>query len=211
MRRFGRWMAVAAAVLAAGCGGDRTDGGISPTGPMLLVGPTATVVVNCPTQMEPGQTGTCVAYGYDSNGTFTNSNVSSWTSSNTGKVTITSGGAVTAVSPGASTITAVIDGISGNKSITVIDPTPVVTIYGPSSIRPNTTCEWYANVSVVTPGYTADWSGGTTIYEDEYSYLARKTTTGSFYVTLTVTDDDGRTATASKYVNVSSSAPACLL
>lgn len=210
MRRFGRWTAtVAAAVLAAGCGGDRTDGGISPTGPVLLV--TSRVTVSCPTQMVPGQTGTCTAFGYDSYGTFTNSNVSSWSSSNTGKVTITSGGGVTAVSPGTSTITAVIDGVSGTASITVIDPTPVVTIYGPSSIRPNTTCEWYANVSVVTPGYTADWSGGTTIYEDASSYLARKSTTGSFYVTITVTDDDGRTATASRYVGVSSNAPACLL
>ena len=209
MRRFGRWITTAAVVLAAGCGGDGMGGGISPTGPVLLV--TSRVTVSCPAQMVPGQTGTCVAHGYDSYGTFTNSNVSSWSSSNTSKVTITSGGAVTAVSPGTSTITAVIDGVSGTASITVIDPTPVVTISGPSSIRPNTTCEWYANVSVVTPGYTADWSGGTTVYEDQSTYLARKSTTGSFTVTITVTDDDGRTATAYKSVSVSSNAPACLL
>jgi hypothetical protein len=210
MRRFGRWMAtVVVAVLAAGCGGDGADGGISPTGPMLTV--TASVMVSCPTQMLPGQAGTCTAYGYDSYGTFTNSNVTSWTSSNTSKVTITSGGGVTAVSPGTSTITAVVDGVSGTRSITVIDPTPSVTIFGPSSIRPNTTCEWAANVSVVTPGYTADWSGGTTIYEDAYSYMARKSTSGSFYVSITVTDDDGRTGSASRLVSVSSSAPACLL
>ncbi len=213
MRRLERWMAtVAAAVLAAGCGGDLADGGISPTGPMLLVGPTATVTVSCPTQMEEGTSGTCTAYGYDSNGSYTNSSVSSWSSSNTSVATVSSTGGISAVSAGSVTITAVIDGVSGSTSVSVVNPPPplTVSISGPGSIRPNTTCEWIGSASGGTPGYTYDWSGGSTIYEDGGEiYLARGS--GSFTVSVTVTDAAGRTASASKSVSVSNNAPACLV
>lgn len=213
MRRLGRWAAtVAAAVLAAGCGGDGTDGGISPTGPMLLVGPTVTVSVSCPSQMETGTSATCTAFGYDSNNSFTSSTVSSWSSSNTSRATISSSGGISAVTAGSVTITAVIDGVSGSTSVLVVNPPPplTVSISGPTSIRPNTTCEWMGSASGGTPGYTYDWSGGTTIYEDGGEiYLARGS--ASFSVSVIVTDAAGRTASASKSVNVSSNAPACLL
>ena len=144
MRSFAKWMAaIAVAVTAVGCGGDRADGGISPTGPTLLVGPTASVTVNCPTQMETGTSATCTAYGYDSNSSYTNSNVSSWSSSNTSVATITSGGVISAVGVGTTTITAVIDGISGTRGVTVVSPTPPsVSMYGASSVRPNTQSYW---------------------------------------------------------------------
>lgn len=213
MRCLERWMAtVAAAVLAAGCGADRTDGGISPTGPMLLVGPTTTVTVSCPAQMERDTSGTCTAYGYDSNGSFTSSTVSSWSSGNTSRATINTSGGISAVGAGSVTITAVIDGVSGSTSVLVVNPPPplTVSINGPTSVRPNTTCEWMGSASGGTPWYTFDWSGGTTIYEDGgESYLARGS--GSFTVSVTVTDAAGRTASASKSVSVSNNAPACLV
>ncbi|HEX2080669.1 MAG TPA: hypothetical protein VHG08_23395 [Longimicrobium sp.] len=80
---------------------------------------------------------------------------------------------------------------------------------GPSTIQPNKTCEWLAAASGGTAPYTWDWSGGTTIYEDEGYYLARSSS--SFYVTVQVTDAAGSTASASRYVGVSSTAPTCIL
>jgi hypothetical protein len=205
-----RVLALAVAVLTGACG-DPSDGGIGPTGPMLLIGPTVTVTVSCPAQMETGTSGTCTAFGYDGNGSFTSSSVSSWSSSHPSRATISSTGSISAVSAGSVTITAVIDGVPGSTSVSVVNPPPplTVSISGPASIRPNTTCEWIAWASGGTPGYTYDWSGGTTIYEGGESYLARGS--GSFYVSVTVTDAAGHTASASTYVSVSTKATTCPL
>lgn len=210
MQGISRWLAAVALVAVAGCD-DKAGNGLSPTEPLLLVGPTASVSVSCPTQMETGTSGTCTAYGYDSNGTFTNSNVSSWSSSNTGVATISSAGQISAVAAGSATITAVIDGVAGSTSVTVVNPsvTPLsVTINGPSQIRPNTQCGWWASVSGGTPSYSYSWSGGTgTAYD--YEYYAQSS--GAFYVTVQVTDSNGQVKTVSKYVTVSKTAPICPL
>lgn len=209
MRRFGQWMATVAAVLAAGCGGDGADGGISPTGPSLLVGPTVTVTVSCPTQMETGTSGSCTAYGYDGNGSFTNSSVSSWSSSNTSVATISSGGGISASTAGSTTITAVIDGVSGTKSVTVVNPPPPlkVTLYGPGTIRSNSTCYWWTSVSGGTAPYTYYWYGGSSSWRTDSDFNA--SATGSFYLDVKVTDANGNVAWGSKYVTVSSNAGAC--
>lgn len=206
--RFGRWIsALGMAVLAAGCG-DVGEGGISPTGPMLLVGPTTTVSVSCPTQMETGTSGTCTAYGYDGNGSFTNSNVTSWSSSNTGVATI-SGGSISAVAAGSTTISAVIDGITGSTSVTVVNPPPpmTVTIYGPGTIRPNSTCYWWANVSGGTAPYTYYWYGGVSSWRTDYEFFAYATR--SFWLDVKVTDANGNVAWGSRYINVTSNTGAC--
>lgn len=212
MRRLGSWMmAAAVAVTAAGCGGDRTDGGISPTGPMLLVGPTATVTVNCPNQMETGTSATCTAYGYDSNGSYTNSSVSSWSSSNTSVATITSGGVISAVAAGTTTITAVIDGISGTRSATVVNPVPLsATLYGPSSVKPNTQCYWWVTPSGGTGSYSYSWSGGSGGQSWGSDYYTYSPSSGSFTVSVTVTSGLSQ-VTRSKTVTVSSSAGICPL
>jgi hypothetical protein len=210
MQGISKWVTAMAIMAVAGCG-DKAGNGLSPTEPLLLVGPTASVSVSCPTQMETGTSGTCDAYGYDSNGTYTNSNESSWSSSNTGVATITSTGQISAVGAGTATITAVIDGVAGSTTVTVVNPssTPLsVTIDGPTHIRPNTQCAWWASASGGTPGYTYSWSGGTGSAYD-YEYYAQSSS--SFYVTVQVTDSNGQVKTVSKYVKVSTSAPLCAL
>src|SRR5215213_3738902 len=114
MKRFATWLA--AAVVAAGCGGDGAgNGGIGPTGP-LFVGNTVSVTVNCTTPLQMGQSGSCSAYGYDSNGLYTSSYSSSWSSSNTSVATVFAG-VLTVVGPGTTTIAAVVDGITGSTSV----------------------------------------------------------------------------------------------
>lgn len=202
-----KWIAAAVVAALAACGGEGgSRSGLTPTAPRLDVGPTTHVTVACPTQMDNGTSGTCTAFGYDANNLFTNSNVSSWSSSNTGVITITSGGAVTAVGAGTSTITAVIDGVSGTTSISV--PAPMtVTIGGPSRIKPNTTCYWWANVSGGTAPYTYSWSGGTMVSVSDADYWAKSA--ASFSLGVTVTDSNSHSVFVSKSVTVSSTAAAC--
>jgi hypothetical protein len=210
MRRYGKWMAAVVLVAAAGCGERGSGGAITPAGPSF-VGQTASVTVNCPTQMETGTSGTCTAYGYDSNGSYTNSNVTSWSSSNTSVATITSGGGISAVAAGTTTITAVIDGISGTRSVTVVNPLPLsVTLGGPSTVRPNVQCYWWANASGGTPAYHSwSWTGGLSGSAWNWEYFATSPSSGSFTVTVSVRDQTGAIATASKLVNVSTLAKVC--
>ena len=213
MQRFGKWIAgLAGLVLAAGCGGDGSGGGaITPAGPVLLVGPTATVSVSCPTQMETGTSGTCTAYGYDSNGSFTNSSVSAWSSSSTGVATIGSTGGISAVAAGSTSISAVIDGVTGSASVSVVNPPLGVWIDGPSSVRPNTMCAWWAIASGGTPPYTYTWSGPSANASLGGEYYGTSPASGSFTVSVTVTDAANVTATASRQVTVSTFAPMCAL
>jgi hypothetical protein len=213
MRHTARWMAAAAlALVTAGCGGDDGARGISPTGP-LFVGQTASVTVNCPTQMETGTSATCTAYGYDSQNSYTNSNVTSWSSSNTSVATITSGGVISAIATGTTTITAVIDGISGTRTVTVVSPNPlsVSTISGPSSVRPNRQCYWWVSASGGTTPYSYSWSGGSGGQSFGSDYYATSPSSGSFTVSVTVSDALGAQITRSKNVTVSSTAGVCPL
>jgi hypothetical protein len=90
---------------------------------------------------------------------------------------------------------------------------PSVGIQGPANVPPNQTCEWHGTISNGTAPYTWTWSRtGGTGRSDELSptvqsYLARLT--GGTIISLTITDAEGRTATASKSVGTSPSAPMC--
>jgi hypothetical protein len=214
MQRFGKWIAgLAAVVLAAGCGGDGSGGGgITPTGPMLLVGPTATVTVNCPTQMETGTSSTCTAYGYDANGSFTSSSVSSWSSSNTSVATIGSTGGISAVAAGRTTITAVVDGISGSTRVLVVNPpqTLTVSIGGSTTIPPNQTCGWWTSVSGGTGPYSYYWYGGAAVSaRDQYDFYGGASV--SFLLQVKVTDANGNVAWGSQNITVSSSSFDCMI
>lgn len=208
--RMNRWMgALALAAVAAACGdGTGADGRLSPTAPRL-VGITTHVTVSCPVKMEYGTTGTCTAFGYDSNNVFTNSTVSSWTSSNTSLATITSGGGVTAGSTsGTVTISATVDGVTGTTTIQIVPPLSV-TISGRSPVRTNSECYFWATPSGGTGPYTYTWSQtwGTGYSDGANGYFATSST--SYTLSVTVHDAGSHTATASKAVTVSSSAPLC--
>jgi hypothetical protein len=217
MKHSVRWLGAAVlSVMAAACGeGANARQGASPTAPRLT-GVTTHVTVSCPATMEYGTTGTCTAFGYDATNTFTNSNVTSWSSSNTSLATITSAGAVTAGSTsGTVTITAVIDGISGSTTISIVPPyvAPSVSISGPGLVQFGNECLYTANVSNGRGPFTYSWTtsgpvvGGS---DGANGFLAQATlSSGRFTLTVTVTDSTSHTATASKTVNISSTAPIC--
>ncbi|HEU4556821.1 MAG TPA: Ig-like domain-containing protein, partial [Longimicrobium sp.] len=80
----------------------------------MTVGPTASVVVTCPTKLEVGSSAPCVAYGYDSNGKFTSAAATNWGSSNTAVATVSSTGTLTAVGAGTVNIVATVGGLVGS-------------------------------------------------------------------------------------------------
>jgi hypothetical protein len=92
---------------------------------------------------------------------------------------------------------------------------PTVAIHGPATVLTNRICEWQGRISYGTAPYTWTWSrtGGTgtatELSPTEQSYHARPT--GSTVISLTITDAEGRTATASKTVSTSVYARECFI
>ena len=89
-----------------------------------------------------------------------------------------------------------------------ITPISSLTIFGPSRVKPNTTCMWWPSVSGGTPPFTYDWyRNGAWISSDEYAYI--QTGSATFTLRLDVADHYQQTASKSKSVTVSSSAQQC--
>jgi hypothetical protein len=196
----------------AGCGGDATKLIAPDGGPSL--GITRSVVVNCPTPITPGQTAQCTAYGYDSNGQFTNSVVSSWSSANTSKITVNSSGVITGVATtNGVNISAVVDGITGSKSVKV---QPDIFFDSPvnNPVRAGEVCSWFAGVAAGTAPYTYSWSSSSNWVHDygytdnePWTWTGHSTSGTSFTIYLTVTDANGVSASTSLLVPISATAP----
>lgn len=201
--------------LAAGCGDAAKL--IAPDGEPSL-GVTVTVVVTCPSPIKPGQTAQCVAYGYDSNGQYTGVGVSSWSSANTSKITVNSSGVITGVATtNGVNVSAVVEGVTGSKSVKVQPDiyfdTPLTT-----SARPGAICSFFAGVAAGTAPYTYSWSSSSnwthdTGYTDNepWTWTGHSTSGSSFTIYLTVTDANGVSASASHTVSISSGAPVCVI
>jgi hypothetical protein len=87
---------------------------------------------------------------------------------------------------------------------------PTVVINGPSAaVRPNVECYFFAAASDGMPPYTYTWTQhfGTGYDDGAGGYYATSST--NYSVSVTVTDANNLTATASKSVTVSSSALPC--
>lgn len=205
MSRIRFHSALAALMFAAlACdGGGITQARIGSDGALLLLGPTATVTVTCPTPLEVGSGGQCVAYGYDSNGFFTNSSSSSWASSNSSKVSVSSSGYITANAIGTANISASVDGITGSRTVTVTSPL-TVTIYGSDSAESGDyQCYFWAVASGGTgSGYTYSWytTGGGWGSGSGSSWTGGGTS--DFTLHVTVTDSGSGQASDTHFVDV---------
>lgn len=198
---------VVLALAASACdGGGITQARIGSEGALLFVGPTASVTVTCPTPLEVGYGGQCVAHGYDSNGLFTSSSASSWSSSNTSRVSVSSSGYITAGSTGTATIYATVDGITGSRVVTVTSPLSV-TIHGSSTAESGDyQCYFWATASGGTgSGYSYSWS----VTGGGWGTPGGSTWTGGgtsdFTLQVTVTDSNSGQAIDTHFVDVVSS------
>lgn len=107
-------------------------------------------------------------------------------------------------------ILAVVAGASGPAAeAAVAGKSPTVTIDGPSSVRPNTMCAWWAVVNGNPTAYSYSWSGPTPNESVGGEYYGTSPSSGSFTVSVTVTDGNNNIAVDSKQVTVHSSAPLC--
>ena len=88
-------------------------------------------------------------------------------------------------------------------------PAPTVTITGPSSAKPSSTCLWTANASGGTPPYAYAWSVYSASVGGNSSELIYQNSGSSFTINVTVTYAGSPTGSASKGVTVTSSAPLC--
>lgn len=205
MSRIRFHSALAALALAASAcdGGGITQARIGSDGALLFVGPTASVTVTCPTPLEVGYGGQCVAYGYDSNGLFTNSSSSSWATSNSSRVSVSSSGYITANAIGTANISASVDGITGSRTVTVTSPL-TVTIHGTDTAHSGDyECFFWATASGGTgAGYTYSWSvtGGAWGSASGDSWTGGATS--DFTLHVTVSDSGSGQASASQFVDV---------
>lgn len=201
--RFLSALAVLALAAAACDGGGITQARTGAEGPLLFAGPTASVTVTCPTPLEVGYGGQCVAYGYDANGLFTNSSSSGWSSSNSSKVSVSSSGYITANAVGSASISASVDGITGSRTVTVTSPL-TVTISGSSTAHSGDyECFFWASASGGTgSGYSYSWSvsggGWGTPSGDTWTGGG----TSDFTLSVTVTDSGSGQAYDSHFVDV---------
>lgn len=209
---------LAALVVAAACDSatstSRAAEKATPAGgPSLDFGSTASVSVHCPTTLQNVQSVECVAFGYDANGRFTSSTVSSWSTSTSTLVSVNSSGIVQAASTGTgtATVSATIGGITGSANIVIRNIGALsVSIGGQSTIRPNEYCVYWAVPSGGSGNYTYSWSAGSPAVGTASGGEWVGKSSGNFTLSLTVSD--GYTsASANKSVTVSSGAMVCPL
>ncbi|MGQ0537390.1 MAG: beta strand repeat-containing protein, partial [Gemmatimonadaceae bacterium] len=98
-----------------------TSGGVTGTAivTVTLVPVASVTVTPSAPNMFPGNTLQLAATARDAGGNIITGRPTSWLSSNTAVATVSSAGLVTAVTQGAATITATIDGVSGNATVTI--------------------------------------------------------------------------------------------
>jgi hypothetical protein len=209
----------AAVVLAAGCDsvttGSASEKAATPQpagGPSFSYGPTVSVSVHCPANLEVGQSGQCVALGYDASGYFTTSSGATWSTTTSSLISVSSSGVVTGVAAGTATVSATIGGVTGNTNVAVrYVPVDVSGIFGQSTIRTNVDCFWWINPTGGTGSYTYTWtvvSGPATGTASGNEWTGRS----SANFTLKAKASDGISAdSATRSVTVSSTAQLCVI
>ena len=114
--RRARSLAVSAlVVVAASCGGGGGDGGTTTPN-----GSVARVDISAPSPtMEVGQSMQITVRYYDAANAQLNGRTVTYSTSNSAVATISTGGLITAAGPGSVTITATVEGVQGNVTVTV--------------------------------------------------------------------------------------------
>lgn len=126
--------------------------------------------------INPGQTQTFNAIARNAVGTVLTGLAVSWQSSDPSVATITSLGVATGVGPGTTTITAIVDGRSGNTQLSVRSPTPTLTGISPDTATAGRETDLVITLAGTnfTPLSRARWNGTDrpTVYQSATRLLA---------------------------------------
>ena len=159
--------------------------------------------------LEQGHPVEYVLRALDSNGQDVPGWPISYASANPGVATIDANGVINPIGLGNATLTGSLDGLSIQRTVTVIPYNPLsVTMFGQSITPTGITCLWESSVSGGTPPYTYAWQvayGGALdeVWSTEsYFYGGGDESETEFDLKLTVTDAYNRMGSARMYVKV---------
>jgi hypothetical protein len=197
------------AVMAATACGDLNDALLSVDGvtPNLTI---TTVSVTCPDTISEGQTAQCIHYAYDQNNSFVSGTTATWGTTTPSLISVSSTGSITGLAVGNAVVQATTGGVTGSKNVYVKPGISISLADGPGQVRRYDTCTWRAAVYGGTGPYTYSWSatsasGSSSLYE----WTGYTISSLGFTLQVTVTDANGVTATQSRYITTSTSAPYC--
>jgi hypothetical protein len=205
MRIVYRLLAVTAALAAAACSADEIAGR-QPAGPHFTI--TSSTVV-CPDTISQGQSAQCVAYFYDQNNNLVSPVTPTWSTTTPTLDSVSTTGVVRGLGVGTAVVRATSAGVTGSKNV-YVKAGLTLSILGPATAQRWTTCTYARSVSGGTAPYTYEWSdgfGGGGLPNDGTHYDVEMITSGEIY--LTVTDANGWQRSATRYIAVHFSYPAC--
>lgn len=184
------------------------------TVPVHVQVPIASVVISPnPVNVPAGQWAYVNAIAYDANNQPIPGVSFTWQTDNPAIATA-SGGTVTGVAQGSTIVRATPSGgrpgPSGTATVNVSGAPPLqVSIQGNFDVPPYTTCRWWAAITNGVEPYTYRWYVSGSLVS-EYDQLSWTSSTSGFDIRLDITDGNGRTASDSRYINVSSSSGGCV-
>jgi hypothetical protein len=215
MRRWINSAVIMVVMVVAACGGG--DSKVS-TGPLPVTLVTTTVTVSLSSSaLAIGGSSTATATALDQNGAALGGRTIAWSSSASGVATVSAAGVVQAVGAGAASISATIDGKTGQAALSVTAPAPVaavtltpnaasLTVGGATSLIAATLDAAGASLTNRTVAWTSNNSAVATVVPSATGYAATITGAGSGTATITATSE-GKSATAT--ITVTTFASGC--
>jgi hypothetical protein len=207
MKKLHALLAAVAAVALTGCGDTGKLLSVGEVSPLLTI---TTVSVTCPDTISVGQTAQCIHYAYDQNNNLVGGSTATWGTSTPSLVSVSSSGNVTGLAVGSAVVQATSGGVTGSKNVYVKPGISISLADGPGQVRRYDTCMWRAAVSGGTWPYSYSWSASSASGSSYlYEWTGYTISSVGFTLQVTVTDANGVTATQSRYITTSTSAPYC--
>jgi hypothetical protein len=210
-----RWINPVVLVVLAACSGGGSNSGTGPT-PVTPVTTTVSVSLSS-SALAIGGSATATATALDQNGAVLAGRTVTWSSSASTVATVSAAGLVQAVAAGAASISATIDGKTGQAGLSVTAPVPVATV----TVTPNTASLTVGSTTSLVAATldaagasltnrTVTWASNNsavaTVTPSATGYAATVTGAGSGTATVTATSE-GKSATAT--ITVTTFASGC--
>jgi hypothetical protein len=114
-----------------------------------------------------------------------------------------------AAAVGGANVQAASAGVNGSRVVSAPQTLTVSLADGPGQVRRYQTCTWRAQASGGTAPYTYTWDAypGATWTSYSYEFTGSTISSAGYTIEVTVTDANNQSATETRYIQVSTSAP----